>query len=1743
MPTHRSGSRRESQRRRGLLRFESLEERLTPTTAGLPDFVTDEFLANYQATPTEWMGYEAITIQNEWVLRFNDWDGTSAAQLAQAQALVSNMSSDLSVSRHLGSDGVFLLKTHQAFTHTQLVGLLEPIAGFDYVEPNFLLVPSSIPNDTSFATQWALNNTGQSGGLVDADIDAPEAWNITTGSSGVVVAVIDSGVDYTHPDLIANMWVNPGEIPGDGIDNDGNGYIDDIYGWDFANDDGDPMDDNGHGTAASGIIAAVGNNGVGVSGINWGAQIMALKYADENFVASTSSVIAAVNYATMMRQDYGVNVRVTNNSYGIFGYSQALNDAIAASGDAGIMFVASAGNTSSDNDIGPQYPANYLLDNVLSVAATDRNDNLASFSSFGATTVHLGAPGVSVLTTRLGGTYSGFGGTSAAAPMVAGVAALLWDASPYASVAQVREAILAGTDPIAALQGITVSGGRLNAYGALQQLGLYVHNVTPDVGEVVTTQPLEFVVEFLSDIDPSSVDASSFLVNGIAADSFELSGQRSIIFRFKASPVTSEGLQSMVLLAGSVRDATGIHTVTGFEGAFRYDSAPMNVLATSPEVASQADLPLTTFLISLSEAVDANTLSIRDLILSQGSVVGVELLDSTTIQYTIAGVAREGELQFFLPKFSMTDIYGNPFDGFSGTIDLDITSTDIGPFEALAPLGGLVSVTGPYEGLINHAGDIDELTFSLSAGETVTAIVRPKDSNLVLSAEWLGLSGASVIGTAGGSVILSLTKAESSGNYGIRITGDKRAEYTVEIFRNALVEWEDTSPDSPSSLDATKLELGDGRYAVIGTSGVTAYFKDMTANPGWTFAGQWAYGTPAGLAGDPSAGYTGANVVGYNLNGAYPPSLSGPQYVTTGPIDMTGQTGVQLSFRRWLGIDNSAFDAANIQVSNNGTAWTTVWQHAGAGIFETNWSLQTYDISSVADNQSTVYIRWGLGRTSAVNHYWGWNIDDVMVGGTGAVTADVDSYTLDLTGHAGQRIDIALAGLEGVDYSQQTLRLIGPNGQVIAMGVSGTNGSNYDLGIAAFVVPEDGIYTLQVESTVKGRYTLVVTRSLAIDTEPTDDPTGPATNLNNVLAAIGHIGVPPIEGLYQFQIDASQSTLSLDGFITGPGLGFVIPLLPQTPGSLSTQLSGSMAVLLDGSSLSFVGASIDPLANPGNFLPFGGPADFAAFVSLFGINAYASVSDLLYTASSTPIAIDASGEFDATQIYFEFDDGAIDYSALGESGTFPANTPDSGNQASTPGFIEVLPGEIRLTIPFRMHFVASVPLGFLVDFDFTGTIVATAALPILDDDVYEMTVAAGETITLETMAAFGGTGPANTLDPELKVLAPDGSVLTFDLNSAADGKNAKVTFTSAEGGTYRVIVSATSGMGDYVLGIQRSLPPVLTMEGPGTAVRGQNRTFTLDVANATTSDLVFHIDWNGDDIIDEVVAGTSLNQVQHTFTHNGNYLVQVTAYNSLGTIEGTASHQVLVTSYALQADDNDPSKTNLVVGGTTGNDLINILSSGSVLSLWSFGYDGEHVQMTSESYVANVTGVTGRVIVYGQAGDDLISTQMLVGLSAILEGGDGNDILVAGGGNDILRGDAGHDVLFGGAGDDQIFGDAGNDLIFGGAGADSLWGGSGEDLIASGLSTFDLDSSATFAIRDEWLSDRDYANRVANLSGTGSGLRANGNTYLLPGATVFNDNAVDQVVGEDDQDWLILDPATDLSDIELDEWLTDLADI
>ncbi|HSB44835.1 MAG TPA: S8 family peptidase [Nitrospira sp.] len=348
---------------------------------------------------------------------------------------------------------------------------LEGDSTVEFAEPNWIYQHQAASNDPYYTngSLWGMYGDGTSPSNPFGS-QAGEAWVNKTDCSSVYVGIIDEGMMITHEDLADNVWTNPYDPP-DGMDNDGNGYIDDIHGWDFAGNDNSVYDGSGddHGTHVSGTTAARGGNGIGVAGVCWNIQLISAKFLGRNG-GTTANAIKAVNYVTDLKTRHGLKIVATNNSWGGGGYSQGLSDAIKNAGAANILFVAAAGNSGVNIDITPSYPASYTLDNIIAVAAIDKSGNLASWSNYGSTSVDLGAPGVGIWSTvpnkRSQSSYSSYSGTSMATPHVTGAAALYAAAHPTATAADIKQAILSSTVPTASLSGKTLKGGRLNICSA-----------------------------------------------------------------------------------------------------------------------------------------------------------------------------------------------------------------------------------------------------------------------------------------------------------------------------------------------------------------------------------------------------------------------------------------------------------------------------------------------------------------------------------------------------------------------------------------------------------------------------------------------------------------------------------------------------------------------------------------------------------------------------------------------------------------------------------------------------------------------------------------------------------------------------------------------------------------------------------------------------------------------------------------------------------------------------------------------------------------------------------------------------------------------------------------------------------------------------------------------------------------------------------------------------------------------------
>ncbi len=404
---------------------------------------------------------------------------------------------------------------------TNVKSLLQTIEGKSGIlnaSPDFRIYVTATPNDASYSSTWGLENAA------DTDIDASQAWDYGT-STNTVIAVIDTGIDYNHVDLASNIWINTDEIAGNGVDDDSNGYVDDIRGWNFAANNNNPMDDNGHGTHVAGTIGAVGNNGVGIAGVAWGIKMMALKFLDGSGSGDLSDAIAAIDYARVN------GAKVINASWGSSSFSTALQSAIQRFQDFGGIFVAAAGNDAANNSSKPSFPANYSLANVISVGASTSSGSLASFSNYG-TNVDIAAPGSNIYSTMPGNRYASLSGTSMAAPHVAGAIALLWGQTPTSSAAQLIDLVMKNTDSVLLDR---VSNGRLNlgkAMAALRGGSLPINPSKP------------------------YVTAANWVGNGTSLSSVEVTFSKAM----NASSVTGQSIQ-LIAPDGSTITPTSIQAI------------------------------------------------------------------------------------------------------------------------------------------------------------------------------------------------------------------------------------------------------------------------------------------------------------------------------------------------------------------------------------------------------------------------------------------------------------------------------------------------------------------------------------------------------------------------------------------------------------------------------------------------------------------------------------------------------------------------------------------------------------------------------------------------------------------------------------------------------------------------------------------------------------------------------------------------------------------------------------------------------------------------------------------------------------------------------------------------------------------------------------------------------------------------------------------------------------------------------
>ncbi|MBN2513780.1 MAG: S8 family serine peptidase [Sedimentisphaerales bacterium] len=1292
-----------------------------------------------------------------------------------------------------------------------------------YAEANYLVYAAAVPNDPLQGKLWGLHNTGQTGGTPDADIDAPEAWNIVTGSDQVVVGLIDSGVDYMHPDLAANIWTNEAERNGiAGVDDDNNGYMDDIYGWDFLSDDNDPYDETGHGTHCAGTIGALGNNASGVAGVNWNVKIMALKFLNAQNMGNTADAIEAIDYAAMMRQR-GVNIALTSNSWGGTAFSQALLDAVAAARQAGMLFVAAAGNGNIDTDITPNYPSSFDLDNIISVAATDHHDQRASFSNWGAVSVDLGAPGVDIWSTIRGNGYLVYSGTSMAAPHVAGVAALAWSMAPGSSYTQIRDAILTGVDPVNMDQP-TATGGRLNAFNTLASLAMIVTKASPGDEEVYVSPypPARFTIQFSSPVDRRTLQPADLKVNDRKADRLTVShDNRTVTFYYNFSPVRMQGPQKMYMLANAIRAMSGVSSspnLKAWTAAFRWDKKEMDVIQSGP-MAPFVQLPLTSMTIAFNEPYDPASIQTEDLTLSQGQVVKVIKNTASQITYVLSGINQEGRFTAAIPAGAVTDIYGNPMPSYSAGYNLDY---GVVPFpmelQPAAPLGSLVH-EGAVSGAIAHS-DIDTFTLTVDPRQTVSVLITPDESLCpVLGLSSLWTNQVIPAGGPGQSVLLQLEPtADVVSTQTLSVSGlNTSGNYTLEILLNSAMEQENLDGirnddiSSAQNIDAAFNDLNDAggqRTAVCGKiqweftpfqtvedfedQTLTEYLSTSTNMDGFSIipsaahdglqglevyglAGQWIYRN------DPLVHVQQGSLISVWIRSEA--TMAGRAYFGFGAdaagtlsVVMAGNTK-QLLLHRNPGFGYEILAEASQQwLANHWYRMEISWRPGGDIIVDLFDSDGTTLLNSITGSDAAVTSGGIAFRGFLGAKYF----DTVQV--ASPTNTDPDFYALSLS--QGQSLSAVMKTTGG----KAAIELLDAAGTVLAAGTE--SAANADVVMDPFIAPAAGTYYLRVSGVDRMQYQVVLTRDGVFERE-CNDKAAFAGQITSHKAILGHIDAPAVVGYFTDFYPASRApghVIRQAGFIpvqifdiTTFDLSTVEVLMvnelnnAEISPELLSRLPDIEAWVRDGGLLvvhdRFVSTDIgDPQPNP---LLIGAPATMVDRDFVYGNDIDVIIPDTLLTAGPNGV----------------IDNDTLDAANFSSHGFAVANTLPAGSVSllSTGPAANHKVAAFAYALGRGFVYYAAIPLDYFLEIygdNSFKTIYAPNLLLYMnslkpDEDWFHLTVNPWSKVLLESRTPADGPGEfINALDPMIRIYDAAGGLLGSADNNALDGRNAAITVSA-----------------------------------------------------------------------------------------------------------------------------------------------------------------------------------------------------------------------------------------------------------------------------------------------------------------------------------------------------------------------------
>ena len=1716
---HESSFSRPSRRTRIWLRdrlnFEHLEARLLLSVNPFPDLDSGsgptwgppENPEELGLVEIQWQGRPSYFQPGHWILRMEETD-SGPRVLDQLQVQIDTLAGQDTIRtiEALGINGAYQVQTGPDVGYTTFLETLQGLRGFRYLEPDFYIwANQTLPDDPRFGDLWGLHNIGQNDGTADADIDAPEVWERHTGSGDMVVGVIDTGVLYTHEDLIDNIWTNPNEIPNNGIDDDDNGYVDDIHGWDFANNDNDPADDHGHGTHVSGTIAGAGNNGIGITGVNWNAQIMGLKFLTDSGGGTLTDAIDAISYATMMRKDFGVNIRLTNNSWGGGGFSQTLHDAIAESAANDMLFIAASGNEGADLDEFPSFPASYELDNIISVAATDRNDLLADFSNIGGTSVDVAAPGVDIWSSVPGG-YLEADGTSMAAPHVSGIVALVWDENPNSSYQEVRDAILDTVEPLDSLNGKVATGGRVNAMATLLEFGLLVVSSTPERGAVLGTRPTAFTIGVSDPYDPLTVDASDLTVNGTPADRVDLVDADTLQFHFETSPVTQQGLQTIAIAEEAFYKSGPLpDPVKDWTAAFRYDAVFLDISGTVPVIDSIQQLPLTEIRLDWNEPIESSSVDISDLNLSQGFVSEAEVLHSRSVRYQIQGIEQEGILQVEMPSGAITDRYGNPQVAILFETLLDVDSRPARDFDEVAPGGSLVFLSEDRTGFLHGASDQDVIEVYLEGGQTLAAVVTPVQSSATLSIAVEDFQEPVTAVSPGQPVSSGVFSITGGKHYAIRVSGDQQTAFKLQLYRNTSVEVVDSNPIHASSMTDSETVVVGGRFAAVGlsepekldtlvvfTENFDSGLGDFTLDNSFG-SGNGLWHLSSGRSQDNLDGHTPPQNLYYGKDetskgdGNYdqPPANGGAAYspVITIPED----SYVTLGFQYFLETEDfPGYDVAQLAV-DAGHGFVPLLSSSGKGMptgTGGKWVGVTADLSPYTGKDIQFQFSFET-LDNLYNNYEGWYVDDILITAV-PLLPDEDRYEVDLTGWAGKSIDIALSVDSSYRFQPPALELWNAaDSQLLESAEADARDGLtrlYDRGIHGFVVPEDGIYSVHVNSIIESTYSLVINASMLFESESLD-PTQPLNqSLDLSAGAIGYLDGP---AQLLFAVEASKSVLPIIHTID-PLTGTILNSY-NAPGN-TTSYEPALNLAFDGTSLWY---NAGPLLGSGDPTVYQlDPLDGSYIRSFVPEEVYNSVTGLGYTDGELFVvdfddwnfAVENIDVYDTDDLgYMRSMNVAPDVAFTGLTGDDSRNALYAVDQFSN-------------TI-YQMH-----PENGSIMNQWSSGVMGEQGLAILGNELF--IAAAGVSVVPETeivvldletreelrrfqmpfelIAGLGGDGASAAAIPS------DAAALTKD--------SYQLTLEENETITLRTEIPYSHSRSTPVTG----LDPRLVLRDPAGTVVASDEQSMPDSRNARIQYTAETSGVHTLDILGNDVAGTYLIHLDRCSSAFTGGILDITCGTGGSTVILSADDSGIMTlnGQPISGAPTTTSVDSISIQTGPGNDLVVIdqsqhafgpgltsESSGESdieISLdMGSGYD--RVQIIGGSVTNDTFTITGGAINLNGDNDGEVSVAGVESIS--LSGGGGDDtmsfkgwttqdtadmgilhlLLDGGSGNDVLRnhvlenvtiqGGSGNDSIFGGKVAEWIEGQDGADTISGYGKSDTVFGGDGNDVIRLGHQT------------------------------------------------------------------------------------------